>query len=273
MPDCCHGFWAQSGKWNTDDQFHPICPPAESSEEEQHNWQPPLLKPSLVSLVWTFPNFLFLSRSLSPICCLSSPVGGVVPLHRGALSLSLSLTNILLLSVFFIVTVSSYFLLHTAWWSASAFTTQKNDFHHIFIYWNSCSLTGQSVQRQYSLCGALPGPGDVLPPQRGEVSLLAGRGEGFGLWAVSWSLSLQLGNLESNEDLNHKSYKLQIFVPLPVLKAQSVIQTITRDKLTVFKNSIPWLFPDFLPLFVSKFHDRMNPVTCAHRQYVVTVNN
>ncbi|KAA8591267.1 hypothetical protein FQN60_002210, partial [Etheostoma spectabile] len=46
------------------------------------------------------------------------------------------------------------------------------------------------------LCGALPGAGDVLPPQRGEVSLLAGGGEGFGLGAAGLSLGLQLGHLK-----------------------------------------------------------------------------
>lgn len=46
------------------------------------------------------------------------------------------------------------------------------------------------------LCGALLGAGDELPPQRGEVALLAGRREGFGQGASSWSLGLQLGDLE-----------------------------------------------------------------------------
>ena len=50
------------------------------------------------------------------------------------------------------------------------------------------------------LCGALPGAGDVLPPQRGEVALLACRREGFGLWAACFSLSLQLGHLEPDGD-------------------------------------------------------------------------
>ncbi len=35
------------------------------------------------------------------------------------------------------------------------------------------------------LCGALPGAGDMLPPQRGEVAFLAGRREGFRLGASS----------------------------------------------------------------------------------------
>ena len=40
------------------------------------------------------------------------------------------------------------------------------------------------------------GAGDDLPPQRGEVSIYAGGGEGFSLGAADFSLELQLGDLE-----------------------------------------------------------------------------
>lgn len=52
---------------------------------------------------------------------------------------------------------------------------------------------------------ALPGAGDELPPQRGEVALLAGRREGFSLGAISRSLSLQLGDLEPDRSRKHPS--------------------------------------------------------------------
>lgn len=42
----------------------------------------------------------------------------------------------------------------------------------------------------------MPGAGDLLPPQRREVTILAGRREGFGLGAPGWNLSLQLSDLE-----------------------------------------------------------------------------
>lgn len=46
------------------------------------------------------------------------------------------------------------------------------------------------------LCALLPGAGDDLPPQRGEISIYAGGGEGFSLGAAGFSLELQLGDLE-----------------------------------------------------------------------------
>lgn len=46
------------------------------------------------------------------------------------------------------------------------------------------------------LDGALPGAGDVLPPQRGKVAVLAGRGEGLGLGPNGRGLFLQLLNLK-----------------------------------------------------------------------------
>ena len=46
---------------------------------------------------------------------------------------------------------------------------------------------------------ALPGAGDVLPPQRGEVAVLAGRGEGLRLGPVRGGLCLQLLDLRRGE--------------------------------------------------------------------------
>lgn len=45
---------------------------------------------------------------------------------------------------------------------------------------------------------ALLGAGDSLPPQRGQLALLAGRREGFGPGASGRSLGLQLGDLDTN---------------------------------------------------------------------------
>lgn len=53
-----------------------------------------------------------------------------------------------------------------------------------------------------ALCGALPGAGDILPPQWGEVTLLAGRRKGLVLGAPSRGLGLQLGHLEPGEGRN-----------------------------------------------------------------------
>ena len=50
-------------------------------------------------------------------------------------------------------------------------------------------------ERGGALGGALAGPGDVLPPHGGQVSLLAGRGEGLAEGPAGRRLGLELGHL------------------------------------------------------------------------------
>jgi len=45
------------------------------------------------------------------------------------------------------------------------------------------------------LCGTLPGAGDSLPPQRGEVAVLTGWWKSLGPGTTCWGLGLELGNL------------------------------------------------------------------------------
>ena len=50
-------------------------------------------------------------------------------------------------------------------------------------------------ERVEPLGGAFSGPGDFLPPEGGQVSLLAGRWEGLGEGSAGRGLRLQLGHL------------------------------------------------------------------------------
>lgn len=80
--------------------------------------------------------------------------------------------------------------------------------------------------------GALPAAGDVLPPQRGEVTLLAGRREGLAPGAPSWSLSLQLGHLEPDRrDTDFNPHQVHFTFKLPVSEAKLLRGTAAQEEL------------------------------------------